>query len=355
MAFPTTLQDLDATRATAGQKQNNPNHITHHALEDSTIEALQAKVGVNGSTVITTHDYKLSGVTGTDKAASKTGTETLTNKTLTSPTLTTPTITSPALTVGSDATGDLYYRAAGGFTRLAAIAGKILKIVDGIPAWVDEAVAALASLTVAGNVEIATTAEISAGTATGGSGAVLVVPADAVGNAASKIPQYDANVKIPNTVAKLSTGTSVTAISDWHTEKNITSFTVPANSIGTTNAIRLEVPFTDLDLPTDSTTAHIYVKYGATTMIDYSMIIGGSSTTNLRGKIIVTLTAAGAANAQRAVLDITNRDAKSYANVVMTGTATEDSTADKDLVISVLSTGTADSITPAGYIATLIR
>lgn len=50
------------------------------------IEAIEAKVGVNSSSVTTSHDYKLSGVTGSDKAASKTGTETLTNKTLSSAT-----------------------------------------------------------------------------------------------------------------------------------------------------------------------------------------------------------------------------------------------------------------------------
>lgn len=82
MAYPTTLQDLDATRGTDNDKLSSPNHVTHHALEDSTIEALEAKVGVDGSAVTTSHDYKLSGVTGSDKAVSKTGTETLTGKTI---------------------------------------------------------------------------------------------------------------------------------------------------------------------------------------------------------------------------------------------------------------------------------
>lgn len=83
--FPTSLQDLDATRGTASQPLNSPSHSTHHLTEDDTIEALQAKVGVDSSAVTTSHDYKLSGVTSTDKAVSLTGTETLTNKTLTSP------------------------------------------------------------------------------------------------------------------------------------------------------------------------------------------------------------------------------------------------------------------------------
>ncbi len=55
--FPTSLQDLDGTRGTTGQPLSNPNHITHHTTEDDTIEALQAKVGINNSVVTTSLDY----------------------------------------------------------------------------------------------------------------------------------------------------------------------------------------------------------------------------------------------------------------------------------------------------------
>lgn len=44
------------------------------------LRAALTKIGVNSSAVTTSHDYKLSTITGTDKAVSKTGTETLTNK-----------------------------------------------------------------------------------------------------------------------------------------------------------------------------------------------------------------------------------------------------------------------------------
>lgn len=57
--FPTSLQDLDATRGTNGQTLASPNHVTHHTTEDDTIEALQAKVGVDNSAVTTSLDYKL--------------------------------------------------------------------------------------------------------------------------------------------------------------------------------------------------------------------------------------------------------------------------------------------------------
>lgn len=62
---------------------SSPDHATQHQNHNTAIESLEAKVGINSSAVTTSHDYKLSGVTGTDKAVSKTGTETLTNKRIT--------------------------------------------------------------------------------------------------------------------------------------------------------------------------------------------------------------------------------------------------------------------------------
>lgn len=64
--FPTTLQDLDGSRGTSGQPLSSPNHITHHTTEDDTIEALQAKVGVDSSAVTTTLDYKLKNTASID-------------------------------------------------------------------------------------------------------------------------------------------------------------------------------------------------------------------------------------------------------------------------------------------------
>jgi hypothetical protein len=72
--------------------------------------ALETKVGHTSDTNNDSHDFKLSGVTGSDKAVSKTGSEVLTNKTL----------TAPVINVGSDADQDIYKRNASGvFTRIA--------------------------------------------------------------------------------------------------------------------------------------------------------------------------------------------------------------------------------------------
>lgn len=168
--FPSSLDTLsnptgtDSTdSATAALK-----HATQHANANDAIEALEAKVGIDSSAVTTTHDYKLSGVTGTDKAASKTGTETLTNKTL----------TSPIINVTSDATGDIYYRNSGGaFTRLAiGSAGQVLQVSAGLPSWAANAAAADASVTQKGVAEEATQAECDARTATGTEARLFVNP-----------------------------------------------------------------------------------------------------------------------------------------------------------------------------------
>lgn len=62
-------------------------HTVRHRQMEEDIVAIATKVGENSSAVTSSHDYKLSGVAGSDKAVSKTGIETLTNKTLTAPTI----------------------------------------------------------------------------------------------------------------------------------------------------------------------------------------------------------------------------------------------------------------------------
>jgi hypothetical protein len=58
--YPTSLDTL--TNPTATDPQNNPSHSEQHANANDAIEALQAKVGVNGSAVTTSHEYKISSI-----------------------------------------------------------------------------------------------------------------------------------------------------------------------------------------------------------------------------------------------------------------------------------------------------
>lgn len=93
--------------------------------------AAEADVAGNGQWWVQTATPNLPMFTndaGTDfQLATLTGTETLTNKTL----------TAPAINVGSDATGDIYYRTAGGaFARLAAGSdSEVLTLASGVPSW----------------------------------------------------------------------------------------------------------------------------------------------------------------------------------------------------------------------------
>jgi hypothetical protein len=75
-----------------------------------------------------------------------TGTQTLTNKTLSTGTVFSA---APTMTLGSDGTGDVYYRAAGGaLTRLAAgTDGHILTLASGLPSWAAAAGGALTNWT----------------------------------------------------------------------------------------------------------------------------------------------------------------------------------------------------------------
>jgi len=116
--FPTTLDT--PTNPVATDTVATFDHAGLENFQNNAIKALETKLGADSSAVTTTVDYKLSGVPATDKAASKTGTETLTNKTLTSPVINTAItgtafgtnipawLTTPSLTnLNSAITGDV--------------------------------------------------------------------------------------------------------------------------------------------------------------------------------------------------------------------------------------------------------
>lgn len=73
--YPTSLDTLSNPVGT--DKVNNANsalvHSTQHSNTNDILEALEAKVGIDGSAVTTSHDYKLSSVTSTAKAVSTAG------------------------------------------------------------------------------------------------------------------------------------------------------------------------------------------------------------------------------------------------------------------------------------------
>jgi hypothetical protein len=168
-SFPTSKQLIPNPISTdlLENADNTLDHDYQHGTINDTIEALQDKVGIDGSATTTTHDYKLSAVTGSAKAlTSGTSTQSVTGLNLVTPTL----------SLTSDATGDMYYRNSGGaLTRLPiGPSGQIIQAgASGVPEYVANPAAADASTTVKGVVEEATQAEVDAGTTTGGTSARL--------------------------------------------------------------------------------------------------------------------------------------------------------------------------------------
>lgn len=127
--FPTALvTTTNIPNANPATSLSANNHSGKHDDMRDEIIALETKVGINGSVVTTTHDYKLSGVTGSDKAVGATQTVTVTNKTLGSGT---------KMGLGSDATGDTYYNSGSGTVSRLGIgsSGQALLSNGSTPYW----------------------------------------------------------------------------------------------------------------------------------------------------------------------------------------------------------------------------
>jgi len=179
--FPVDLDTIQNPSST--DNTQIVSHAGQHANANDAIEALEAKVGKDSSAVTTSHDYKLSLVTGSNKALPNVS----------------PTITTPTINVGSDATGDIYYRHSDGtLKRLAAEEGKILKIVSGVPTYATETTVVDASTTAKGVVEEATLAEIDANTGAGATSARLFVNPSTLGKSVDGTMADNSDAKIPS-------------------------------------------------------------------------------------------------------------------------------------------------------------
>lgn len=219
--YPASIQSIPNPTSTDLLENATPelDHDYQHSTANDTIEALEAKVGVDGSAVTTSHDYKLGEVTGSDKAVGKTATQTLTNKTL----------TSPQINFGSDARGDLMYRNGSGTTARLPIGtnGQILSTnSSGDPEWISNPSASDASYTVKGVVKGDTDAATSGLTIASG---VISVNS---GTTANKIVKLDSSAKLPAV-----DGSQLTNIANPITYKNGVDTSRAGNASGSTQNI----------------------------------------------------------------------------------------------------------------------
>jgi len=130
-----------------------------------------------------------------------------------------------------------------------------------------------------------------------------------------------------------STGTRVDVKNDA-TEQTVLTHSVPGGSLGSHGALRVTIQARIIHLIVGTLT--IRLKYGATTMLTIT-VPEGTSTADKSSDIWFLLTANSATNAQRASGRVDMQDA---ANSIRSrwnqeGAATEDSTADKTLAVTV--------------------
>lgn len=212
--YPAALDDSTTIPVESANTKLSVNHVTAHQNIQDAIEAIEAKVGIDGSAVNTSHDYKLSEVTSTDKAVGKSATQTLTNKTL----------TSPLINLGSDAEGDTYYRnAAGVLVRLPkGTDNHIMKMNGNVPNWEAETSITDASYSTKGIVQGLTDAATSGLTISSG---VISVNS---GTGANQIVKLDGSSKLPavdgsalTNVIKFESGTTTKNLADSSTTQTI--------------------------------------------------------------------------------------------------------------------------------------
>ena len=112
-SFPTSLDSF--TDPSASDKLNSPSHALQHSNKNDAVEKLEAKVGIDSSAVTTSHDYKLSGVTGSEKATTKDYVDTPTKTVTLSATAWNPTTTAGcgSLEITEAGTNDVDYATLG--------------------------------------------------------------------------------------------------------------------------------------------------------------------------------------------------------------------------------------------------
>lgn len=351
--YPTTL-DAFTNPAGGDRVSSDVGGRTHSELHSDTndaIEALEAKVGADGSSVTTSHDYKLSEITGTDKAVGKSATQTLTNKTLVNPVINGGTITSMDIADDQftihdegDDTKKVRFQASPittGTTRtktfqdvsgtLYETGGQDVSIADGGTGASTKTAAydALSPNTTKGDIEVfngTSNVSIPVGSNTN------VLTADSSTSTGLKWAPPSLSNKLAIDYSTPSTGSGT-----LHT------VAIAGGNLSTDNQVyaRLTIPVISLAV---GATLTISAKYGSGAAATIAMSPFSGSVTNGGASIDVYLTSLGSTGSQRIAITAT------WPAVQSAGAQTDvayqdisvDSTVSQNLVVSVTSTGTAN-------------
>jgi len=344
--FPTSLDSFTnpSPSSKQGEEVGGRTHSEFHADINDAVETLQAKVGANSSAVTTSHDYKLSSVTSTDKAVSTGGNQTVGgDKTFTgvisatSALLTTPRITTSI----NDANGNEVIETPATGSAVNHI--KVTNAATGNDASIE---AAGDNTNVGLKIKGKGTGKVKLGDAElqfpdvdGGNGQALITDGAGTlswtGISGSKLEIDTTEVTVTNTV----------------TETTLFDYSIAGGVLSTNNGIRFKIYLSNYS---QNTICAIRLKYGSTTIASIDM---GSDLdfSGLKGFIEGFLVADGSTSAQKGAMwlqvfsqgtelssggDQTVGISKGFA--IGNGTAAEDSTTSKTLAITA-EWGVADS------------
>lgn len=189
-----------------------------------------------------------------------------------------------------------------------------------------------ASTTVAGIGELATSAEITAGTATGGTGAPLIITPD---NLVGSTPVFNGS-GLTNISRKLNLVTTDVIISNTATETNILSYSVAGGILGTNSAVRVTLHISSLvtGVSTGTDAFSFRLKYGGTTLTTFT--VTPTVSTNYSGKVEFILAGAGTTSSQNGSYagSLAGTGSFIHAGISGQGTSAIDSTTSQTLLVT---------------------
>jgi hypothetical protein len=145
-------------------------------------------------------------------------------------------------------------------------------------------------------------------------------------------------------------------------ETNLYQVSIPANTLGTSNVLKMTLHVQDLDLGVDTRTTAIVAKYGSTAIGSFSyQPPAGGTTVNGEGTIVATLMANGATNAQVGILETHAYESTGLFSTGLEetlqkafGTATENSTTALNFTVTAQHNNNGNNIVIRGAILELI-